>query len=845
MEEIIIGMLAHVDAGKTTLTESILYEAGALSELGRVDHGTAFLDTDALEKSRGITIYSKEARFSQGGKAFTLLDTPGHVDFSPEMERSLSVLDYGILVISASDGVQSHTETLWRLLKQHNIPCFLFINKMDLPDLQVEDLMEELKSKFDYRCTNFSVDQGDSGFLEQVALCDEQLLSLYMDQQTLQQEEIRQGIAEQMIFPCYFGSALKLEGVGALLEGIRTYTQGTAQNNGKIGGKIFKITRDSQGNRLTHLKITSGALAVRDVLDMEGELEKVTEIRLYSGEKYEITPSVGTGTICAVMGLHHSEAGKSFGVEPALAPPVLAPVLTYRLHLPPGVDVNMALPQLKQLQEEDPALKIHWEQGEIHLQLMGDVQLEVLSWVISQRFGYQVRFGERNIVYRESLAEGQKIEGIGHYEPLRHYAEVQVHLEPLARGAGMEYVSTCPSSVLEPQYQHLILSQLREGHFVGKLTGSPLIDMKITLTAGKSHQKHTVGGDFREATQRAVGQGLMQGKMILLEPWSKLRLQLPSAQVGRAMSDFQRMGGSCEISQVLGEESILTAQAALSQLGNYASTLASYSGGRGSCQQSFLGYLPCVDSLSVIAQKKYQPNFPCDSVFCKQGAGFVVPWEEVPQHAHSLSSLPKEVVEEPVQVVRQRCRAYASTLAEDKDLMEIFQRTYGKLSEDSLVKFQKKAQAPSAVTVKPQRKREKFLLVDGYNIIFAWDSLAELGRDSLDSARERLLQVLCNYQGFTKTEVIVVFDAYKVKGGVGAVEPYHNITQVFTKEAETADMYIEKASRSLALEYDLRVATSDGLEQLIIFSQGAQRLSARGLWEEIQQMERAIAAFLQ
>lgn len=845
MEQIVFGMLAHVDAGKTTLTESLLYTAGEIEEIGRVDHGTAFLDTDALEKSRGITIYSKEARFTYENRGYTLMDTPGHVDFSPEMERTLQILDYAILVISGSDGVESHTETVWRLLRKYSIPTFLFVNKTDLPEVNIDEIMEELKSRLDSRCTNFSTAQDSPDFLEQVALCDESLLSQFMDGETLTQEDIRHGIHKNLIFPCHFGSALKLEQISEFLADIHQYSHSTPMNNNKIGGKIFKITRDSQGNRLTHLKITSGALAVRDTLRIGDYDEKITEIRLYSGKKFDFDKSVGTGTVCAVTGLQHSQAGQSFGVEKPIFSPSLAPVLTYTLDLPHDLEPNVALPQLKQLQEEDPALEILWveEKQSIQLRIMGDVQLEVLTSVIAERFGYEIAFSQRSIIYRETLAPNQLLEGVGHYEPLRHYAEVQIHLEGIAEGSGVVVESDCPSSVLEQQHQNLILSYLREGNFRGKLTGSPLTDIKITLKSGKAHQKHTVGGDFFEATYRAVGQGIMQGKLLLLEPWNKVTLKIPHDKVGRGMSDFQRMGGTCEIGQTEGDFTHLSGSAPIGMMGNYATAVASYTGGRGSCSLAFLGYRPCVDTASVVHSMNYTVDFPRDSVFCKHGSGFVVNWEDVPSYMHRESSLPKEIEEIPVAVIRQQSRQYANALAEDKDLMEIFQRTYGKISPEKIRNFSKKEEYTPKTTSFSIAKKEKFLLVDGYNIIFAWEDLAEIARENLDSARQDLLNLLCNYQGFTKEQVIVVFDAYRVKGGVGTVEPYHNITQVFTKEAETADMYIEKATRSLATEYYVRVATSDGLEQLIILGQGGHRVSARGLRGEIDQMNRALRQF--
>lgn len=860
MKEIILGMLAHVDAGKTTLTESLLYEGKAIKTVGRVDNGTAFLDTNPLEKSRGITIYSKEARFTYEESQFTLLDTPGHIDFSPEMERSLSVLDYGILVISATDGVQSHTETLWNLLHKHNIPCFLFLNKMDLPDTDVEEILTHLKEKLSAFCVDFTLEsENNDAFLDEISLCgDETLLEQYLETGTIPPSETAKLIKQRKIFPVFFGSALKLQGLPPFLQALHRYTLPITSRGRDFSAKVYKITRDSNGNRLTHVKITGGNLAPRDLLETG---EKVTEIRLYSGEKYQSVSSVGVGKICALAGLQESKSGDVFGGEPPVPPPVLAPVLTYSLDLPTGTEPTQALKQIKELQEEDPALEVHWigSKKKIQIQIMGDVQIEILSQVLKDRFDLEVTFSQREIIYRETLPMGQTLIGVGHFEPLRHYAEVMLQLEPLPVDSGLQFAVDCKG--LSTAHQHLVLSHLQERILTGILTNSPLTDLKITLLGGKAHQKHTEGGDFREATFRALRQGLMQSSSLLLEPWVTVEFLLPTPYVGRTMSDLQRMGGDVSPPQphpCWDDFSTLHGTAPLSQLGNYQASLRSYSQGRGTMQSRLLGYRPCQNTASVVKKFGYDPmkdpEHPPESIFCKQGAGYSVPWEEVHQHCHC--ELPKEeVVEEPVAVRRQRVKNYESQLAEDKDLMEIFQRTYGKIDSE---KFQhrihsnqlnqgntpKNTHDQGKIPIKPWRMEEEYLLVDGYNIIFAWDDLEALAQEHLDSARVQLLNQLCNFAAYRQCEVIVVFDAYKVQGGQGSIQSFYNITQVFTKEAETADMYIEKVTHQLGRTYKVRVATSDALEQRIILGHGALRLSAQGLWEEIQLMNKSMKKYL-
>lgn len=863
MADIIVGMLAHVDAGKTTLTESLMFESGMISDLGRVDHGTAFLDTDDMEKKRGITIYSKEARFTYMDTHVTLLDTPGHIDFSPEMERTLSVIDYGILVVSGSEGIQSHTETLWNLLQKHEIPTILFVNKMDLEGSNVDEILMQLQERCSENCTLFS--QENTQFFEDVALCDELIMNEFLENGTVSTKSIATMVQERKIFPCFFGSALKLEGVSSFLEGLATYCASpyTMKNRDfgkqKFGAKVFKITRDGT-RRLTHLKVTSGNLAVRDLV---GD-EKISEIRLYSGNKFSQVDSVACGTICAVTGLEKSKSGTTLGVEKPFLQPILAPVLTYSIDFPGSNESAAAiklLDQLKELQEEDPALDIQWLSlaQKIQIQIMGDVQIEILKQVVLQRFGVEIHFLERAIIYRETLGENQTYIGVGHFEPLRHYAEVILELSALPIDSGLRFL-VAPQCPLPLAYQQLVLQHLSEKILTGTLIGAPLTDMKITLLDGKVHQKHTTGGDFREATFRALGQGLRQGTSVLLEPWVNLHFHIPTESVGRAMSDVQRMGGSVEsptLSPKDGTFSSIEGVVPLSQLGNYQNTVLGYTQGRGRLSTHLLGYRPCVNASSVIKKVDYSPDmdphFCSDSIFCKHGAGFSVVWNDVHSYAHC--NLPKEeIIEEPVEVHRQRVRHYENQLAEDADLLAIFQRTYGKIDPEKLQRpnYTKKknelesSNHTSAYHAKgvPYHKKERYLLVDGYNIIFAWDDLKSMGEDHLDSARVALLNYLCNYQAFYHCQVIVVFDAYKVKGGTGSVESYYNITQVFTKEAETADMYIEKVTHTLGGSYEVRVATSDALEQRIILGHGALRLSANNLKDEIDRMNKAMSKFL-
>ncbi len=850
-----IALLAHVDAGKTTLSEALLYTAGAIRKLGRVDHGSAFLDTDAQERARGITIFSKQAQLQYGDMEIMLLDTPGHVDFSAEMERTLQVLDYGVLVISGKDGVQGHTGTLWKLLKKHKIPTFLFLNKMDLEGTDRKALMEELKRTLDEGCVDFSTKEG---FAEQAAMCDEALLEEYLETDDVKQESISRCVKERKLFPCYFGSALKLEGIEALLQGLSDFIQEPSYP-AEFGARVYKITRDSQGNRLTHMKITGGALQVKDFLTKEKDGEKADQLRIYSGEKFKTQETVTAGSICAVKGPERTYAGQALGCETARWEAVLEPVLTYRVGLSEGTDPHSALLKLKQLEEEDPQLHIVWNQQlkEIQLQLMGEVQLEILTNIIAQRFGLAVTFGTGQIAYKETIAE--PVVGAGHFEPLRHYAEVHLLLEPGARGSGVILNTACSEDVLDRNWQRLILTHLAEKDHLGALTGSPVTDVKITLLTGKAHLKHTEGGDFRQATYRAVRQGLRKAVPVLLEPWYEFQLEVPADLVGRAMSDIQKMGGSFETPQAVGDASLFQGKAPVSEMKDYAIEVASYTKGRGRLSLAVSGYEPCHDTERVVAAIGYDPDRDventADSVFCEHGAGFNVKWDEVEEHLHLDSGWQSSSGQRDAEDLQKRMptvsvsssrRGYGGTSQEDQELGRIFERTYGagaakqkKSIPGKTVEAEKKQ-----VSIKPAEILPEYLLVDGYNIIFAWDELKALAKISLDAAREALIEILSNYQGYRKCRIIAVFDAYKVKGGERRFETHDNIDVVYTKEAETADTYIEKATYEMAKKYRVRVATSDNLEQMIILGNGAFKVSAKEFQAEIEQTNAEITAFL-
>ena len=845
MKRLVIGILAHVDAGKTTLSEALLYQTGALKKLGRVDHRDAFLDTFALERERGITIFSKQAELMLQDTAVTLLDTPGHVDFSAEMERTLQVLDCAILVVSGTDGVQAHTATLWRLLARHHIPTFLFINKMDIQSADRAAVLAELKSRLDEGCIDFGA---PDSMAEEIAVCDESVLERFLECGQVEAREISALVAARKVFPCYFGSALKLDGVEELLSGLDRYMQ-PPQYGADFGARVFKIARDGQGNRLSYLKITGGSLSVRTQLTGQadgGWQEKVNQIRIYSGEKYQTVERAESGMVCAVTGLTHTRPGMGLGCEASAMSPVLEPVLNYRVDLPEGCDAHAMLQNLRLLEEEDPQLRVVWNErlGEIHLQLMGEVQLEILTRLIAERFGVEVAFDEGSIVYKETIAA--PVIGIGHFEPLRHYAEVHLLLEPGERGSGIRLDTACSTDMLDLNWQRLVLTHLAEKIHLGVLTGAPVTDIKITLLAGRAHIKHTEGGDFREATYRAVRNGLMQAESVLLEPYYAFRLELPDDCVGRAMNDIQRMDGTFDPPEQQDGGTVLTGTAPVAAMRNYWTEVAAYSKGRGRLSCVANGYAPCHNAAQVIEAIGYEAERDtensADSVFCSHGAGHVVQWDEVREYAHVDSGVRLEQEAEEQETAYRPAASAGTGLEDDRELRALFERTYGPIKDRGFEAFQqsrKKAATLEQLYV-TRIRADDYLLVDGYNIIFAWDELREIAAADINAARETLINVLSNYQGVRKCHLIVVFDAYKVKGGVGSVEKRHGMHIVYTKEAETADMYIEQASYDLSRKHRVRVATSDGMEQMIILGHGAERLSATELKWEVEQATRHI-----
>lgn len=841
-----VGLLAHVDAGKTTLSESILYQSGAIRNLGRVDHQDAFLDTDEMERERGITIFSKQAVLTWKDTEITLLDTPGHVDFSAEMERVLQVLDCAVLVISGADGVQGHTETLWKLLTRYGIPVFLFVNKMDQEGTDCGKLLAELKSRFSEGCIDFGrVETGAEEVIEEIAVCDEQTMEEYLEKGSVAVASIRRLVADRKIFPCYFGSALHLQGVEELMNGICTY-QMQKENPAAFGAKVYKIARDGQGNRLTYLKVTGGTLKVKDVIGENGD--KVNQIRVYSGEKYELLSEADAGKVCAVTGLAETYPGQGLGAEKDSELPILEPVLTYRIILPDDCNVHTMLRDLKLLEEEEPELHVVWieKSQEIHVQLMGDVQIEILQRIIKERFGVLVEFGEGSIVYKETIAA--PVEGVGHFEPLRHYAEVHLRLEPGERGSGIQFDSECSEDVLDRNWQRLVLTHLEEKEHKGVLTGSVITDMKITLTSGKAHLKHTEGGDFRQATYRAVRQGLKKAESVLLEPYYEFRIELPSENVGRAMTDIQNRFGKFEAPETLGEMTVLTGIAPVSTLSGYQKDVIAYTGGRGRISLTLKGYDLCHNQEEVVAARGYDSELdlanPTGSVFCAHGAGFVVDWDEVEEYMHMERTL-DQTGEEGLAEVTLPKRRHSSIELTQEELDAIYVRTPDPVKQNHgsvTVYAKEKDREPGSAYADPKwerRRREKegrqeYLLVDGYNIIFSWEELRELSEKDIGAARGKLADILSNYQGYRKCTLILVYDAYKVEGNPGEVMKYHNIYIVYTKEAETADQYIEKTVRRIAKDASVTVATSDGLEQVIILGQGANRMSAPGLKEEIE-----------
>ena len=909
MKHITIGILAHVDAGKTTLSECMLYLSGRIRKLGRVDHKDAFLDTYELERERGITIFSKQAELETGNLGITLLDTPGHVDFSAEMERTLQVLDYAILVINGADGVQGHTRTLWGLLKRYQIPTFLFINKMDQVGTDKEKVLDDLQNRLDEACIDFT--ERSEEFFDSLAMCDEEAMEEYLETEKVEEDTIAEMIGMRKVYPCYFGSALKIEGVQEFMDGMADYIEKNEQwtekgEHGKteayrksdqktgrkdsgalnekdiseFGAKVYKISRDSSGSRLTHLKVTSGVLKVKDILngyagkkssmnesdtsevsekstlgkEADRWEEKVNQIRIYSGEKYEMVQEAEAGMICAVTGLNYTYPGEGLGIEADSEAPALEPVLSYKIELPEGCDVHKMLGNLRILEEEDPMLKIVWneELGEIHAKLMGAVQIEILKSLIKDRFGVEVEFDTGNIVYKETIQN--TVEGVGHFEPLRHYAEVHLKMEPGERGSGIVIGTDCSEDILDKNWQRLILTHLLEKEHRGVLTGSVITDMKITLTAGRAHLKHTEGGDFRQATYRAVRQGLMQAESLLLEPYYDFQLEVPSGMIGRALTDIQRMNGEAGTPQTEGEMTTIEGYAPVAAMRDYQMEVNAYTRGQGHLTCTFRGYEPCRNAEEVIENIAYDPERdtenPTGSVFCSHGAGFNVSWDKVPEYMHLENQLEKERALEEAkrqsrQIERQAPRAARTpkvySKAEEKELEEIFIRTYGKVERKGGLT----PQTYESEYAKKQRKKEEavqeYLLVDGYNVIFAWEELKELAKVSIEAARDKLMDILCNYQGYKKCVLILVFDAYKVEGYTLEIQKYHNIHVVYTKEAETADQYIEKVVHHIGRKYHVTVVTSDGVEQVITMGQGGTRISSRDFLEEIEYTKKLIA----
>lgn len=859
MKKITIGILAHVDSGKTTLSEALMYCSGNINKLGRVDHKNSLLDNFELERERGITIFSKQAVLKYKTTEFTLLDTPGHIDFSAEAERTLQVLDYAVLVVSGTDGIQSHTETLWKLLKRYNIPVFIYVNKMDLDGAYKEKVMNQLKQKFGDSCVDFSKDIKQGDFYEEIAVCDESLMEKYYEN-SITDNDISKLIKQRKIFPCLFGSALKLQGVDELLELLDKHTIMPNYGN-KFGAKVFKISEDKQGTRLTFIKITGGRLFVRDILEsnLNTEKQKITQIRVYSGEKFISADTVSAGTVCAVTGITFAHSGDGLGVEKNSVLPLLEPVLTYGIILPQNLTPHQALEKLKILEEEDPQLNIVWNERvqEIQIQIMGEIQLEILKTLIKQRFNFEVDFGKGSIIYKETIANSA--EGVGHFEPLRHYAEVHLYLEPLKQGSGLVFETCCREDILEKNWQRLIMTHLAEKTHIGVLTGSPITDMKITLVTGKAHAKHTEGGDFRQATYRAIRQGLAQAENVLLEPVYEFTLEIPSANVGKAMSDIQRMYGTMSPLETVGETAIIKGTAPVSEMSGYHSEVIRYTHGKGRLVCTLKGYEPCHNAEEVLLNNVYDfesdTENPCDSVFCSHGVGCIVHWSEVYKYMHlplASADLLSKQNEDNIEADYIIQKPISKTVGEDffaldKELMAIFEHTYGTIKPPRRDEPEKIKRSTNFNNETYKRKTSirnysgvEYLLVDGYNVIFAWDNLKKIAQESLDTARNTLINILCNYQGYCKCKLILVFDAYRVKGKHREVEKVNNISVVYTKEAETADSYIEKVTHKLAKDNKVRVVTSDGMEQFIILGNGALRVSSLAFREEIALAEKEI-----
>lgn len=851
MKRLVLGMTAHVDSGKTTLSEAMLFHAGEIRRLGRVDHGDAFLDTDRLERSRGITIFSKQAVMSLGEDVFTLLDTPGHVDFSAETERALAVIDYAVLVISGTDGVQSHTETLWRLLKQYSIPAFIFINKMDISLRSKDTILAELNSRLGGGFIDFSL--GMDEISEQAADYDEDCMNSFLESGSVATQLISAAVADRRIFPCSFGSALKDKGIDELLKIISEYTV-EPQRGEEFSARVYKITHDESGARLTHIKVTGGTLRVKTAVDENAPAEKINQIRIYSGAKFSAIDEAPAGVLCAVTGLSKTYAGQGLGAEQNADAPLLEPVLTYKLIFPPQTDIPTALEKLKKLEEQDPMLRIVWVEHlkEIHVRLMGEIQLEVLKSVIAERFGMEVEFDRGSISYKETIAA--PVVGVGHYEPLRHYAEVHLLMEPAEQGSGLQFFTDCRKDDLDTNWQRLIMTHLAEKQHIGVLTGSPITDMKISVVAGRAHIKHTEGGDFRQATYRAVRQGLALAKSVLLEPFYDFRLEVPSDCVGRAMTDLQRMGAEFAQPENKGEMALLCGSCPVSEMIGYQSELLGYTRGKGRLETLSKGYFPCHNAEEVIEKIGYDfesdTDNPCDSVFCSHGAGVLVKWNEAPMRMHTDSGIrfsEKRCEDNSPRITAEEISSYKQRAAADKELMEIFERTYGKIKRHEHVAMhtEKKQPAPKTPKLPVLPKGPEYLLVDGYNIIFSWPELKKLAAENLDAARSRLINIMCNYHGFRRCRLILVFDAYRVKGAHREVEETDGISVIYTKEAETADMYIEKATHELAKNHRVRVATSDNVEQIIIMGSGAIRVSATEFLAEVSEVEKAIREIIE
>ncbi len=837
MKRIVTGILAHVDSGKTTLTEAILYSTGHIKKLGRVDHKDAFLDTDRIERDRGITIFSKQAIVDLDDTRITIVDTPGHVDFSTETERVLPILDYAVLVISGTDGVQSHTRTLWNLLEHYHVPTFVFVNKMDLPGTDKDRILRELKEVLSDSCVDFS--NINDEFFEEVAMQSDSLMEEYLNKKTISQESIVDAVSGRMLFPCCFGAALKNDGVDTFLNILRTYTKQNRCSD-EFGGKVFKISEDEKGTRLTHVKITGGSLSVKTLLQGDGWSEKVNDIRIYSGEKFTSVKEASFGDVCALVGLSKTAAGDGLGFEENEDGFLCEPIFTYSVKLPDGMDVSQVLPMFKKLEQEESRLQItvNTYLQKINVRIMGEIQLEVLKRVISDRFGLEVEFEQGSILYKETISN--PVEGVGHYEPLRHYAEVHLLMEPLKQGSGLVFETKCSDDVLARNWQRLVMTHLAEKTHLGVLTGSEITDMKVTLINGRAHQKHTDGGDFRQATYRAVRQGLMQAECVLLEPYYRFVLEVPTECTGRALNDFQQMGAEFEPPMVMTDYTRITGEAAVSEIGNYHKTVIAYSKGLGRLSLAYSGYKPCKNSEKVIEEINYNcaadVENTADSVFCAHGSGFVVKWDEVFDYM-DIPLFDNGIKDGDLVDFAPK---YQKIIASDSELLKIFEQTYGKIKERELpakAKMSSQPQKPYKAK-KPVPIGPEYVLVDGYNIIYAWEELREISNDSPDAARAVLISRMSNYCAMKQNNVILVFDAYKVKGNLGEIEKVNNITVVYTKEAETADSYIEKTSKELSKNYRVRVATSDLKEQLIVFGNGAMRVSAEEFKKEVDMCEK-------